>query len=126
MPEAAQPPPPEIKVRLPGIALIKAHYKLGGLFDWKNDRVARLCNQINCTPNELCAAAGCFDTNWVRRWIRKNEWPVYMTISFMRLEDQVNRYKFRFERRNGPDVVDIIMAKLIAANLKPDARSEDN
>lgn len=119
-------PPREIPVRLPGVPLIRAHYKLAGLFDWKNERVARLCDQIRCTPYELCAAAGCFESGLVKKWVRANKWPVYMTIPFSQLEQQINRFKFRFERRDGPSAADIIFAKIIEANLVANERSQDN
>lgn len=99
----------------PAIGLIRQRYREAGLFNWDNKRVKLLCTQIKCTPQELCATAGFFDINRVATMMKRATcWPVYLTIHFARLEHQIHRAKFIFEKKAGPGPEDIEMAKLIA------------
>lgn len=98
----------------PALKLIWVRYKEAGLLDWDNKRVAVICRQINCTPFELCAAAGLFEAREVRQFWKDEKWPAYLTIHFRRIEDQVHHLKFMEEPETGPGPEDIAMAKLIA------------
>ena len=75
---------------------------------------------IRCTPRELCALAGCFSKDKVDYYWEKNKWPVPMAIHFRRLEEQINRIKFKHETDDGPGIEDIELARVFESCSKND------
>ena len=77
----------------PSVFLIRSKYTRLGLFSWRNQRVWRLCQVMNCTLRELCATAGLFDQKRIRAYWSNNKWPCFLAVTFSMIETGVVSYK---------------------------------
>ena len=70
----------------PSIKLIRARYIQAGHYAWNNARLARLCAYMQATLREVCAYAGEFSHDNVKRHQKADTWPLPMAIHFTNLE----------------------------------------
>lgn len=99
----------------PRVELFRLAHERAGIHEWNNDRVARLCRLLKCTPYELAAAAGVYDRGYVDRMRDGDAWPPPIALHFDRFEKTANQFRIG----NDPEIhtPDIAFAKAFAPSL---------
>ncbi len=112
--ENAQPSRPLLSAPSAWTESLLAEYQRLGLDTWTNKRVFTVARMFHCTVPELCAVAGEFDQEAIRRYLNDqwHHWPMTLTLQWNKLA------RARAGMRE-PDAQDIGVARNLNWSLPP-------
>jgi len=70
----------------PSVKLLETRYKRLGIDRWTNKRIKGLLRAYNITLEELCAFAGLFLSTDIKRYWKRDQWPMPVALHFSVLE----------------------------------------